>query len=121
MCLLRPVLARLAPHVEPDVPPGVARDGVQHSFAAYSDALHSLEDSPLADLLRAPTCPVTVVLAEDDQTVLPNDVLALPPAPQVRVVRVAGDHGVAHGRPDLMAELLVEHLDRPAESRQEAR
>jgi pimeloyl-ACP methyl ester carboxylesterase len=114
MCLLRPVLGRLAPHVEPDVPPEVARDGVQHSYAAYSDALHSLEDSRLADLLRAPTCPVTVVLAEDDDTVLPGDVLALPPAPQVRVVRVAGDHGVAHGRPDLIAEQQLGPSGHPA-------
>jgi pimeloyl-ACP methyl ester carboxylesterase len=112
MCLTRPLLSRLAQHVEPDIPAEVARDGVQHSFAAYSDGLRSLWDgNPLAGLLRAPTCPVTVVLAEDDETVLPGDVLALPPAPQVRVVRVAGDHRVASARPDLMAELLVEQLE----------
>ena len=112
LCLLRPALARLVPHVEPDVPTEVARDGVRHSFAAYSDALQSLWDgNPLAGLLRAPTCPVTVVLAEDDESVLPGDVLALPPAPQVRVVRVPGDHGVAHSRPDLIAELLVQQRE----------
>ena len=123
MCLLRPVVGRLAPHVEPDVPPDVARAGVQHSFAAYSDALSSLWGSPLADVLRAPTCPVTVVLAEDDRTLLPEDVLALPPAPQVQVVRVPGDHAVASTRPELMAELLLEQLQptRPPGRRDERR
>ena len=109
MCLARPLVGRLAPRMEPDVPPQVARDGVQHSFAAYHDALTSMwEGNPLVDVLRRPPCPVTVVLAEDDQTVLPDDVLALPPAPDVRVVRVAGDHGIAYDQPDLIADLLLD-------------
>jgi pimeloyl-ACP methyl ester carboxylesterase len=112
MCLARPLLARLAPRMEPDVPLQVARDGVQHSFAAYSDALSSMwEGNPLADVLRHPTCPVTVLLAEHDSTVLPADVLDLPPSPDVRVVRVDGDHGIAYAQPDLVATLLIEQLD----------
>lgn len=111
MCLTRPVLARLAPRMEPDVPAEVARDGVQHSFAAYSDALNSMwEDNPLADLLRRPPCPVTVLLAEQDQTVVPSDVLDLPPSPQVRITRLPGPHGIAYEQPDLMARLLLEQL-----------
>lgn len=112
MCLARPLLARLAPRLEPDVPAQVARDGVQHSFAAYHDALTSMwEGNPLADLLRQPTCPITVLLAEQDQTVLPRDVLDLPPSPDVRIVRVAGGHGIAYDQPDLIGDLLIEQLD----------
>jgi pimeloyl-ACP methyl ester carboxylesterase len=112
MCLARPLVGRLAPRMEPDVPPQVARDGVQHSFAAYSDALNSMwEGNPLADVLRHPTCPVTVLLAEQDQTVLSSDVLALPPRPDVRIVRADGDHGIAYAQPDLIATLLLEQLD----------
>ena len=111
MCLARPLVARLAPRMEPDVPPQVARDGVQHSFAAYSNALESMWDgNPLADLLRAPAHPVAVVLADDDQTVLPSDVLDLPPSPDVRISRVPGDHGIAYSQPDLIAERLLERL-----------
>ncbi len=112
MCLARPLLARLAPRLEPDVPAQVARDGVQHSYAAYHDALTSMwEDNPLADLLRQPTCPITVLLAEQDQTVLLTDVLDLPPSPDVRIVRVAGGHGIAYDQPDLIGDLLIQQLD----------
>jgi pimeloyl-ACP methyl ester carboxylesterase len=113
MCLARPLIARVAPRIEPDVPPQVARDGVQHSFAAYSDALNSMwAGNPLADVLRHPPRPITVLLAEQDQTVLPGDVLDLPPARDVRVVRADGDHGIAYTQPDLIAALLLEQLDR---------
>jgi pimeloyl-ACP methyl ester carboxylesterase len=115
MCLARPVLARLAPGVEPDVPAEVARAGVQHSFAAYSAALNSMwDDNPLADLLRFPPGPVTVVLAEQDRTVLPHDVLSLPPSPRVAITRVPGTHGIAFEQPDLMAQLLLDQLPPPA-------
>lgn len=111
MCLARPLIARVATRLEPDVPPQVARDGVQHSFAAYSDGLTSMWDgNPLTDVLRSPTCPVTVLLAEQDSTVLPRDVLDLPPSPEVRVVRTEGDHGIAYTQPDLIARLLLEQL-----------
>jgi pimeloyl-ACP methyl ester carboxylesterase len=111
MCLARPLIARLAPRLEPDIPPQVARDGVQHSFAAYSDALDAMwVDNPLADLLRAPVCPITVVLADDDRTVLPSDLLDLPPAPDVRLVRVPGDHCIAYSEPDVIAQLLLDQL-----------
>lgn len=112
MCLARPLVSRLAPRMEPDIPPQVARDGVQHSFAAYADALVSLwEGNPLADLLRRPTVPTTVVLGEQDETVLPQDVLALPPSADVRVLRVPGTHGLAYERPDVIARVLLEQAD----------
>lgn len=109
MCLTRPVLARLAPQMEPDIPAQVARDGVRHSFAAYHDALSGMwVGNPLGELLRRPPCPVTVVLAEHDQTVLPGDVLDLPPSPEIRVLRVPGDHGIAYSEPELISTLLLE-------------
>ncbi|HWH30867.1 MAG TPA: alpha/beta fold hydrolase [Mycobacteriales bacterium] len=118
MCLARPLVARLAPRMEPDVPPEVARDGVQHSFAAYSDALNSMwEGNPLAEVLRRPPCPITVLLAEQDRTVLPSDVLDLPPSADVRIVRTDGDHGIAYTQPDLVATLLLEQLDSRAHTR----
>ena len=111
MCFARPVVARLAPRLEPDVPAQVARDGVQHSFAAYHDALTSMwEDNPLAELLRHPSCPITVLLGEQDETVLTSDVLDLPPSHRVAVKQVPGPHGIAYEQPDLMAQLLREQL-----------
>lgn len=108
MCLFRPVLARLAPRVEPDVPPDVARAGVQHTYVAYRQALAGLfEDNPLPGLLVDPPCPTTLVLAEGDATVPVADVVALPRHPSVRVVRVPGGHGIAYESPDVVADLML--------------
>ena len=108
MCLARPVLGRLAPRLEPDVPPQVARDGLKHSFAAYADALDSLwTDNPLVAVLRDPPCPTTVVLAEDDKTVLADDVFGLPPSATVDIEQVAGDHSIVYRRPDDITQLLL--------------
>lgn len=119
MCLLRPVLARLAPRIEADVPVDVARGGVQHSYPAYRDALHSMwQDNPLPPLLRAPTHPVTVVLAEQDHTVHPRDILDLPPHADVRVLRVDGTHALPYEDPGRTAELLEQVMsDRNARAR----
>ena len=106
MCLSRPLLSRLMPRLRTSVPADVVRGGVQHSYPAYRDALGSMwQDNPLPELLRAPTNPVTVVLADSDETVRPDDVLDLPLSDRVHVVRVAGTHGLPYERPDLVARL----------------
>lgn len=108
MCLLRPVLTRLAPWVEPDVPPEVARAGVQHTYTAYREALAGLfESNPLPALLADPPRPVTLVLAEDDTTVPVDDVLALPRDAAVQVVRVPGGHGIAYEAPATVADVVL--------------
>jgi pimeloyl-ACP methyl ester carboxylesterase len=107
MCLFRPVFTRVVPRIEADVPTEVARDGVQHSYPAYRDALNSMwQDNPLPDLLRAPAHPVTVVLAEQDDTVRPSDVLDLPPDARVEVLRTDGTHALPFDEPEKTAQLL---------------
>jgi hypothetical protein len=50
-----PAVHRLIPRVEAAVPADVARGGVQHSYPAYRDGLHSMsQDNPLPGLLRVP-------------------------------------------------------------------
>ncbi|CCG02870.1 putative Esterase [Blastococcus saxobsidens DD2] len=108
MCLLRPAFARLAPRLEPDVPEEVAREGVQHSYPAYRDALRSIwEDNPLPALLRSPRHPVHVIVAEQDEAVLPGDVLDLELAAGIETTRVEGTHALPFDRPQLTAGLLM--------------
>ncbi|MFC3689229.1 alpha/beta fold hydrolase [Aquipuribacter hungaricus] len=108
MCISRPLLSRIMPRLKPRVPVDVVRGGVQHSYPAYRDALTSMwQDNPLPALLRAPTHPVTVVLADSDETVHPNDVLRLPVSDEVDAVRVEGTHGLPYEQPDMVARLIL--------------
>ena len=108
MCLSRPALSRVLPRLKRDLPADVVRGGVEHSFPAYRDALTSMwRDNPLPGLLRSPTHPVAVVLAEGDQTVRPSDVLDLPPRGDVRVTRVQGTHGLPYEQPQLVTGLVL--------------
>lgn len=114
MSLARPLLSRLAPRMEPDVPERVAREGVNHIYPAYRDALRSMwSANPLPAVLRAPTLPVTVVLGQQDQTVRMSDVLRLPPSPAVHVMVVEGTHGLPYEDPDrVVTAVQHEHPQR---------
>ncbi len=112
MCLLRRPLTALAPRlaarVSPDVTPDVARDAVRYVWPAYRDALTSLlDDSPLPAWLAEPPVPTTVVIAQDDRTVLASELAPLL-APAVEVVRLPGTHGLPLERPvDVARAILV--------------
>lgn len=108
MCLLRPVLTRLAPRAVDDLPPDVARGGLQHSYPAYRAGLRSLLDSnPLPQTLRHPRVPTLVVLGDRDETVPAGDVLGLPPAPDVDVRVLDATHQLPLDRPETLAELIT--------------
>ena len=109
MCLLRPLLVPLAGRLRGDLPAAVARGGVQHHYPAFRDGLRSLwEDNPLPGLLADPPVPLAVVLADQDLTVRPDDVLSLPRHPSVRVHRVAGTHLLPLEHPEVVAAVLLE-------------
>ena len=112
MCLLRRPLTSLAPRVAARVAPGtpsdVARDAVSYVWPAYRDALTGLlQDNPLPAWLADPPLPTTVVIGEDDQTVLARDLEALL-GPQIETVHLPGTHGLPMERPaDVAAAILL--------------
>ena len=110
MCLLRRPLTRLAPrvakHISPDIPAQVARDAVTYVWPAYRDALTSLlSDDSLVRWLAQPPVPTVVVVAENDQTVLPDGLTALL-GPAIDVVRLPGTHGLPVERPAEIAAVI---------------
>ena len=116
MCLARPVLSRIGPRYRTGVSKDVVRGGVQHSYPAYRDALTSMwQDNPLPTLLRFPTHPVAVVLAESDETVHPRDVLDLALSDDVQVMRVEGTHGLPYEQPEVVARLTLVGVTTPGE------
>lgn len=111
MCLLRKPLTALAPRmakrISPDIPADVARDAVRYVWPAYRDALTSLlVDSPLPAWLAGPSLPTTVVIAEDDQTVLAGDLKVLL-GPDVEAVHLPGTHSLPMERPADVAEAIL--------------
>ena len=108
MCALRPVLRSIAPRARADLPPDVAAGGVQHHYPAYRDGLLSLwQDNPIPELLTDPPVPVTVVLGDQDETVLPSDVEPLPRHRSVRLQHVPGTHLLPIQDPTRIAALLT--------------
>jgi pimeloyl-ACP methyl ester carboxylesterase len=97
----------VAARVSPDIPADVARDTVRHVWPAYRDALTSLmRDDPLPAWLADPSLPTTVVIAEDDQTVLAGDLEGLL-GPEVDAVRLPGTHGLPMERPADVAKAIL--------------
>ncbi len=107
MCLIRPLLSRLAPRAVHDMPADVARGGLQHSYPAYRAGLLSLlRNNPLPDALRRPRLPTVVVLGDRDETVHAQDVLALPPAAAVEVRLLDATHQLPLDQPQQLADLI---------------
>ncbi len=111
MCLTRRVAAVLTTRLARDVPDAVARDGVQHTWPAYRDALNALlEDNPVPDAIEHPLRPTTVVVGDADRQTPPEDVLDWP-HDAVRVELWPSDHLLPWRHAARLAELLVEHVD----------
>jgi pimeloyl-ACP methyl ester carboxylesterase len=107
MCLLRPLAAHIVARLARTVPEAVARDGVEHSWPAYRDALMTLLDAnPLPAAIAEPIRPTTVVLGIDDEQTPAGNVLAWPHE-RVGVVRLPGDHLLPLRRPIELAELIA--------------
>ncbi len=118
MCLLRRPLTTLAPRmasrVSPDIPPDVARDAVAYVWPAYRDALVSvLDDRGLVQWLDEPPLPTTVVVADQDQTVLPDPLVSLL-GPDVEVMHLSGTHGLPVERVPELAALITQERNATA-------
>lgn len=111
MCLTRPLAGRLVARALRTIPEKVARDGVQHSWPAYRDAVTALlEDNPLPAALQAPPAPTTVVLGDADEQTPAQDVLAWPHE-AVGVVELDGDHLVPLRRGEEIAGVIAEAVN----------
>ena len=79
ICLLRRPAAVAVARAAPQVPEDLARDGVQHSWPAYRDALAALLDgNPLPAWIAAPAKRTTVILGDRDRQTPASDVMDFP-------------------------------------------
>ena len=109
-CMLRPLLRPVAPLFARDLPPAVAKAGLDHTWSSYSRTLDLIVLGGLGwPLVREVGDRVTIVHADDDRTV-PARVIE----PYVRLVRrfvlVNGDHEALLTRPDSVAREVLASL-----------
>jgi pimeloyl-ACP methyl ester carboxylesterase len=115
LCHPRPLARALAPYLAPDVPPAVARDGVEHTWRSSNEAFASLvEDADLHAWAAATTVPRLVVQGGADRIATPQEVCDVLRGTGVEVMEVPGDHHLPLRQPDLCRRLLVSLLDRLA-------
>ena len=93
MCLLRAPAAYAVVRQSRNLPEAVARDGVEHVWPAYRDALDALlHDNPLPAAIEHPTVPTTVVVGDADPETPAEDILAWPHDEIDVTVVASGDH-----------------------------
>jgi pimeloyl-ACP methyl ester carboxylesterase len=93
MCLLRAPAARVLVRHSRNLPEAVARDGVEHVWPAYRDALDALlHDNPLPAAIEHPTVPTTVIVGDADPETPAEDILGWPHEHVDLVVVASGDH-----------------------------
>ena len=108
MCRHRGAAARLAQWMRPDLPPEIARDGVQHSWVSYSRSFQRLMIAAQADRdIAATRVPVQLVAGEDDPVVDGKFLRELVEAyGHVRLEWWAGGHDLPLTDPDRCMERL---------------
>jgi pimeloyl-ACP methyl ester carboxylesterase len=108
MCRHRPLAARLAAWMRPDLPPEIARDAVEHTWVSYSSSFRQLvvQSTGAADLARVQV-PVHLVAGEHDAVVAPAFLSELASTLRhVRLDRWPGGHDLPLTAPHRCVEAL---------------
>lgn len=111
LCRFRFVARALAPLVAPDLPPEVARDGVEHTWASARQAFDSLvHDADLAVWAGRATAPLLVVQGEDDLIAPPSYVERVLGDTGVEIRTIPGDHHLPLRQPARCLEIIEEFI-----------
>jgi len=112
-CAHRRLAAVLAELSRPDLPARIARDGVEHTWASYTQTLDGLVlDSGAAGWLADVTMPVVIVAGRDDPVcnhAFLEDIARTHPNTSYRAWR--GDHQLPLTDPGLAIELILDVAD----------
>ncbi|HET7710758.1 MAG TPA: alpha/beta hydrolase [Thermoanaerobaculia bacterium] len=117
VCAFRPLLARYAPHAQPDIPPDVARDAVMHRWESFDRSLRNVVlGSHLEETLTSlAPLPVTIVHGTDDRISERERLVGIAEKIGANVYFLPGDHNLYLRRPEEVIELIEAALQRNAQ------
>ena len=107
LCRFRPLARAVAPFIAPDVPPEVARDGVEHTWASARQAFDSLvHDADLVHWAGAASASLVVVQGDGDLIAPPKSVAQVLENTGVEIRTMPGDHHLPLRRPACCLEII---------------
>jgi len=113
VCAFRPFLYRIAPRMEPDIPPEVARDSVLHRWESFDGTLRNVVlRSRMEQTLRALSpLPVTILHGTDDRIAdhIRLENVAAETGATLRFIR--GDHNMYLRNPEDVITAITEALN----------
>lgn len=122
MCHVRPLLTPLMPSLLPDLPPAVARDSLQHSWASYSRTLQQViirsHGPQLMSQLAHTQLPTLVIHGKQDAVADPSrmqQLLECLPADQhaaITALMLDGTHDIVFTHAPEMAAAIAGWLDK---------
>lgn len=107
VCHARPLARLVAPLVAGDVPPTVARAGVEHTWAAYDASFRALvDDAEVRSWIGRRAVPRTVLVGSDDRVCPPALVERVLDGTDVELSVVEGDHHLPLRQPQRCVQAL---------------
>lgn len=119
MCHMRPTLLLLAPLLSPDVPAGVARTALRHTWASYSGTLRNVifTARPQQWLCAIPQ-PILIIQGADDQIApIDNVRRGIAGLPNVRLIVLAAGHRLIFTDSARIVQETLRFLQAPIGSR----
>ena len=93
----------------PDLPPEVARDGVEHTWASARQAFDSLvHDADLVHWAGAASASLVVVQGDGDLIAPPESLARVLGDTRMKIRTMSGDHHLPLRQPDRCLEILQE-------------
>jgi hypothetical protein len=107
LCRFRRLARAVAPFIAPDVPPEVARDGVEHTWASARQAFDSLvHDADLVSWARTASASLVVVQGDGDLIAPPKSLAQVLENTGVEIRTMPGDHHLPLRRPARCLEII---------------
>lgn len=114
VCAFRPLLFKVAPRLDPDIPPHVARDAVLHRWESFDRTLRNVVlQSNMEQTLRAVVpLPITILHGTSDGITDRDRLEAIAVETGAGLVFIEGDHNMYLRNPGQVVQRIEEALNR---------